>query len=116
MAAIATDRKAIVNKVNEAFANNDVEGFLALCASDVVWTMVGDRTVKGKDEIRKWMGSMNNDVGFVPQHCPQRSCSGIAVKGWPMPPANSIVVSHGRHLSELRRRGPRDGCRFSARP
>ena len=39
MAAIATDRKAIVNKVNEAFANNDVEGFLALCASDVVWTM-----------------------------------------------------------------------------
>ena len=55
MAAIATDRKAIVNKVNEAFANNDVEGFLALCASDVVWTMVGDRTVKGKDEIRKWM-------------------------------------------------------------
>ncbi len=30
-----------------------------LCAEDVEWTMVGDKTVKGKDAIRKWMASMN---------------------------------------------------------
>ena len=40
---MATDRKEIVNKVNDAFAENNVEGFLALCANDVEWTMVGDR-------------------------------------------------------------------------
>ena len=62
MAVVATDRKAIVNKVNEAFAVNNVEGFLDLCANDVVWTMVGDRTVKGKEEIRKWMASMTMDA------------------------------------------------------
>ena len=81
MAAIATDRKAIVNKVNEAFANNDVEGFLALCASDVVWTMVGDRTVKGKDEIRKWMGSMNMEA-------PKFTVSDVIAEG-------DLAIAHG---------------------
>ena len=59
MTTMTTDRKQIVNQVNDAFAANNVEGFLALCVNDVEWTMVGDTTVKGKDAIRKWMGSMN---------------------------------------------------------
>jgi uncharacterized protein len=58
MAGLASDRKSIVNKVNEAFTKNNVEAFLALCSNDIEWTMVGDTTVKGKDAIRKWMGSM----------------------------------------------------------
>ncbi len=48
----------IVNKINDAFSANDVEGFLEHCADDVAWTMVGDRTVKGKDEIRNFMDEM----------------------------------------------------------
>ena len=55
---MSATNKAIVEKVNEAFAANNVEGFLACCASDVVWTMLGDRTVKGVDAIRSWMASM----------------------------------------------------------
>jgi len=51
--------KAIVEQVNAAFADNDVEGFLSFCADDVEWTMVGDTTVKGKDAIRQWMASMD---------------------------------------------------------
>jgi uncharacterized protein (TIGR02246 family) len=48
---------AIVDEVNAAFAANNIEGFLAHCTDDVVWTMVGDRTVSGVDAIRNWMSS-----------------------------------------------------------
>ena len=51
--------KEIIEKVNSAFAQNNTDGFLSFCAEDVEWTMVGDKTVKGKDAIRKWMASMN---------------------------------------------------------
>ena len=49
--------KEIIRKVNEAFARNDVEGFLAHCHEDFHWTMVGDKPVTGKDAIRKFMAS-----------------------------------------------------------
>jgi uncharacterized protein len=51
--------KEIIEKINAAFTGGSTEGFLSFCAEDVTWTMVGDKTVKGKDAIRKWMGSMN---------------------------------------------------------
>ena len=50
--------KEIVEKVNAAFAANDLEGFLALCADDVEWSMIGEKTCKGKTAIREWMSSM----------------------------------------------------------
>lgn len=50
-------RKQIVTKINEAFARNDVEAFLAFCIDDVEWTMVGEKTVTGKAAIRAWMTS-----------------------------------------------------------
>ena len=53
--------KAIVEKVNAAFAQNKPDGFLSQCADDVVFTMVGDRTVRGKDAIRQWMSSMDGE-------------------------------------------------------
>ena len=55
---MSAKNKEIVEKVNAAFAEGSVEGFLSFCADDVVWTMVGDKTVKGKDAIRQWMASM----------------------------------------------------------
>jgi ketosteroid isomerase-like protein len=54
---MSAPNKAVVQKINEAFARNDVEGFLALCSEDLVWTMVGHETVRGRDAIRKWMAS-----------------------------------------------------------
>ncbi len=53
--------KEIIGKVNAAFAAGSTEGFLSFCAEDVQWTMVGDKTVKGKDAIRKWMASMDSE-------------------------------------------------------
>ena len=50
--------KEIVGKVNAAFLNGNFEDFLTYCADDVVWTIVGDRTAKGKENIRQWMKTM----------------------------------------------------------
>ena len=57
---MSVNNKAIVEKVNAAFAAGSMEGFLACCAEDVAWTMVGDTTVQGKDAIRQWMASMGS--------------------------------------------------------
>lgn len=51
--------KEIIEKVNAAFAEGSPEEFLSFCAEDVEWTMVGEKAVKGKDAIRKWMASMD---------------------------------------------------------
>ena len=56
---MAADRKAVIQQVNAAFAENNLERVLSFCTDDFIWTMVGDSTVKGKDAIRKWMASMN---------------------------------------------------------
>ena len=53
--------KAVVRKVNTALAEGGIEGFLSLCAEDVKWTIVGDRTARGKDSIRNWMASMGGE-------------------------------------------------------
>ena len=56
---MAANRKDIVQRINEAFAENNLEKVLSFCTEDFTWTMVGDTTVTGKDSIRKWMASMN---------------------------------------------------------
>jgi uncharacterized protein len=71
---MSVKNKEIVVKVDAAFAENNVEGFLSFCADDVEWTMVGDRTVKGKEDIRRWLGSMGTDP-------PNFSPSGVIAEG-----------------------------------
>ena len=51
--------KEIVEKVNASFAEGGVEGFLSHCADDVVWTIVGQKTTRGKNAIHEWMASMD---------------------------------------------------------
>jgi ketosteroid isomerase-like protein len=55
---MSSKNKQVVNRINDAFAQNNVEGFLSYCTDEVSWTMVGEKSVKGKDAIRQWMGSM----------------------------------------------------------
>ena len=59
---MSLNNKEIVERVNAAFAQGNVEGFLSQCADDVEWTMVGEKPIKGKDAIRKWMTSMGPEV------------------------------------------------------
>jgi ketosteroid isomerase-like protein len=56
---MSAKNKEIVEKVNASFAEGGVEGFLSHCADDVVWTMVGNKTTRGKKAIREWMASMD---------------------------------------------------------
>ena len=55
---MANNRKEIVQRINEGFAENNLEKVLSFCTDDLIWTMVGDTTVRGKDSIREWMASM----------------------------------------------------------
>jgi uncharacterized protein len=72
---MSVNHKAIVAKVNAAFAEGSTEGFLACCAEDVAWTMVGDTTVQGKDAIRQWMASMG------PMEPPQLTVHNVIAEG-----------------------------------
>ena len=66
---MAVNRKEIVQRINEGFAENNVEKVLSFCTDDLVWTMVGDTTARGKDAIREWMASMNpQPPQFTIQH------------------------------------------------
>jgi uncharacterized protein len=56
---MSAKNKEIVEKVNASFAEGSVEGFLSFCADNVTWTMVGNKTVNGKNAIREWMASMD---------------------------------------------------------
>jgi len=56
---MSAKNKETVEKVNASFAEGGVEGFLAHCSDDVVWTIVGSKTTKGKKAIREWMASMD---------------------------------------------------------
>ena len=56
---MSATNKEIVEKVNASFAEGSTEGFLSFAADDLTWTIVGEKTVDGKNQIREWMASMN---------------------------------------------------------
>lgn len=54
--------KEIIEKVNNAFAEGNTEGFLSFCVEDVEWGMVGDKSFKGKQAIREFMSSHSGEA------------------------------------------------------
>lgn len=44
--------KETIEKVIKAFENNDVEDILTQLTDDAEWQMLGDKTIKGKDNWR----------------------------------------------------------------
>jgi uncharacterized protein len=87
-----TTRKEIVQRINDAFAENNLEKVLSFCTDDLSWTMVGDTTVTGKDSIRKWMASMN------PQP-PQITIRQTVAEG-------DVVVARGDMMMQQKKNGP----------
>ncbi len=49
-AATAT-QKQVIDLVNDAFIKNDMPLFLSYCTDDVVWNIIGDKTIHGRDAI-----------------------------------------------------------------
>ena len=54
---MAENHKLILEKANAVIARGDYEGFLAFCTEDTKWTFVGDRTIDGKEAVRRWMAT-----------------------------------------------------------
>ena len=52
---MANAHKVTLEKANSAVTAGDYEGFLSFCAEDTEWTFVGDRTLEGKEAVRRWM-------------------------------------------------------------
>lgn len=50
-----------IKAVDAAFAAGDTEAFLDKCSDDIVWDMVGEKVIKGKEDIRDFM-SMCKDM------------------------------------------------------
>jgi uncharacterized protein len=73
--------KDVIEKVNAAFARNDVEAFLAYCAEDFVWTMVGEKPILGKDAVRTFLSS-------APPEPPKFSVDAVVTEG-------DLVVAQG---------------------
>jgi ketosteroid isomerase-like protein len=49
--------KAILKQANAAVVKGDYEAFLSHCTGDVKWVFVGDKTLKGKEAVRRYMKS-----------------------------------------------------------
>jgi len=45
----------ILQRANACIERGDIEGFLAFCADDIVWTAVGEAPLRGKEAVRRWM-------------------------------------------------------------
>ena len=89
---MAANRKEIVQRINDAFAESNLEKVLAFCTDDFTWTMVGETTVRGKDHIRKWMASMD------PQP-PQLTFHQTVAEG-------DFVIARGDMLMQEKKNGP----------
>lgn len=108
---MSAENRAVVERVNAAFTKGDVEEFLSCCADDVVWTMIGEKSVKGKQAIRNWMRAM-------PAEPPQFTVDGMCAdgdlvtafgdmtmtqEGTPVPYAYCDVYRiHGGRIAELK--------------
>jgi uncharacterized protein (TIGR02246 family) len=54
---MSDSNKAVLRSANAAIDAGDTEGFLTFCTDDIVWTAVGEMTLRGKAAVRKWMAT-----------------------------------------------------------
>jgi len=52
---MSESNKTILQTANAAISRGDIDGFLAFCAEDIEWTVVGEQTLNGKAAVRRWM-------------------------------------------------------------
>lgn len=59
-----TTKEKLLQKINEAFSNNEIDFIVENVTDDIEWTAVGDFTVKGKEQFVDAMKKMASDVPF----------------------------------------------------
>ncbi len=52
--------KALLRDFISAFAHADVDGILAPMSDDIVWHLVGETVIEGKENVRELLESMKN--------------------------------------------------------
>ena len=57
--------QSILTKANAAIAQGDNEGFLAFCTEDTEWTYVGDKTLRGKEAVRRYLEAAEEPPNFT---------------------------------------------------
>lgn len=55
---MSQENKAVLEKANAEIVKGNNEGFLSFCADDIEWTMVGEKTLSGKEAVRQWMATV----------------------------------------------------------
>ena len=56
---MSSKNKELVEKINKTFEEGNMEAFLAYCADDVRWNMIGSAPVVGKEKLRTAMQAMD---------------------------------------------------------
>ncbi|GAE30257.1 nuclear transport factor 2 family protein [Halalkalibacter hemicellulosilyticus] len=59
-----TQLQAFIETFNQAFANVDLDVIANSVTDDVVWKMVGDRTVTGKEEMIRLLKEMDDGQSY----------------------------------------------------
>ena len=54
---MSDQNKRILTQANAFVEKGDYEQFLSYCTDDTEWTFVGDRTLRGKQDVRQYMNA-----------------------------------------------------------
>ena len=54
------EKEEFIRDFNEAFSRNDLDFILNNMSDDIEWNFIGEKTVKGKSAVKKFMEPMKN--------------------------------------------------------
>lgn len=54
------EKEEFIRDFNEAFSRNDRDFILNNMTDDIIWEFIGEKTVQGKEEVKKFMEPMSN--------------------------------------------------------
>ena len=53
------EKEDFIRNFNDAFSRNDLDFILDNMSDDIIWNFVGEKTMKGKDEVKEFMKPMS---------------------------------------------------------
>lgn len=57
-------KEEFLQKFNEAFVQNDINYIIDSTTDDIIWIMVGDKTIRGKEELAVSLNQMKDTSGL----------------------------------------------------
>ncbi|MBK6265153.1 nuclear transport factor 2 family protein [Marivirga sp. S37H4] len=75
-------KKLLLKELNIAFGKGNVESILSQLTDDIIWEMVGDKVMQGKEEVAKELESMKEytavelNIDHIVTHGKTAACNG----------------------------------------